>query len=203
MTSSRGNGDRDEMVPRGQEELIQYQGYRDWTEQQVLLNADEFITKYELHDLRDILRKGALLAHDPTNASYAKGLEQDPPILANTIAARPPSFRRMLQFWFFVVAAGTCNGYDPDAIQWVYVMPYLAGSIFTALLSRCLTSRNIMLTFGAIGLIRSIVDVLWLDMSSDLQIKAHKLFLLGLGAVQMCTAPVNLAEISEPGYEAI
>lgn len=57
----------------------------------MLLDADEYIAKYELHDLRDILRKGALLAHDPTNASYAEGLTRDPPILANTIAARPPS----------------------------------------------------------------------------------------------------------------
>ncbi|KAH8434583.1 uncharacterized protein LDX57_012226 [Aspergillus melleus] len=186
---------------------MQYQRYRDWTEHQVLLDADEFITKYELHDLRDILRKGALLAHDPTNASYAEGLTREPPILANTIAARPSSIQRVLQCVLFVVAAGACgmmapgyliDEYDPDSIQWIYVMPYLAGCIFTALLSRFLTSHKIMLAFGVIGLIRPLVEALCLGYYSRMQVFVYKSSFIGLGAVQTCTAPIYLAEISEP-----
>ncbi|KAK1144341.1 hypothetical protein N8T08_005493 [Aspergillus melleus] len=181
MTSLRETGGRDQTVRGDPQELMQYQRYRDWTEHQVLLDADEFITKYELHDLRDILRKGALLTHDPTNTSYAEELTRDPPILANTIAVRPPSIRCIVQFVLFVVAAGACGMmapgypiYEYDSSKWIYVMSYLAGCIFTALLSRFLTSHKIMLAFGAIGFIRPLVEALCLEYYSGLQ----SLFLL-------------------------
>ncbi|KAL3263920.1 hypothetical protein ABHI18_001322 [Aspergillus niger] len=41
---------------------------------QILLEADEFVTRYNLHDSRDSIRKGALLAYDPHDYARIDGL---------------------------------------------------------------------------------------------------------------------------------
>ncbi|PLB51474.1 hypothetical protein P170DRAFT_422485 [Aspergillus steynii IBT 23096] len=74
----------------------------------ILINADEFITKYELHHICNVLRKGTLLAHDPNKASHAEKLPfEGDPFLRDTIAAKPPSIRSLLRCVLFVIAAPT------------------------------------------------------------------------------------------------
>lgn len=53
-------------------------------EHEILLDADELATKYNLDDIRDVLRKGALLACDPTNFERVEGLtEEELVVLSN------------------------------------------------------------------------------------------------------------------------
>ncbi|GAQ41065.1 hypothetical protein AKAW_00344 [Aspergillus niger] len=44
---------------------------------EILLEADEFVTRYNLHDSRDLIRKGALLSYDPHDYARADGLTDD------------------------------------------------------------------------------------------------------------------------------
>ncbi|OJJ77885.1 hypothetical protein ASPBRDRAFT_112571, partial [Aspergillus brasiliensis CBS 101740] len=44
---------------------------------QILLEADEFVTRFNLHDSRDLIRKGALLSHDPHDYARVDGLTDD------------------------------------------------------------------------------------------------------------------------------
>ncbi|BCR96271.1 uncharacterized protein AKAW2_21211S [Aspergillus luchuensis] len=44
---------------------------------EILLEADEFVTKYNLHDSRDLIRKGALLSYDPHDYARVDGLTDD------------------------------------------------------------------------------------------------------------------------------
>ncbi|KAL2007241.1 hypothetical protein VTN00DRAFT_8679 [Thermoascus crustaceus] len=46
-------------------------------ERQTLLDADEFAAKYNLDDIRDVLKKGALLACDLTNFERVEGLTEE------------------------------------------------------------------------------------------------------------------------------
>lgn len=72
----------------------------------MLLDADEFITKYELYDVREILRKGALLAHDPTNVVYVEELRQaSAETHTGAIPSRPPSIGSLVRCVLFAVAA--------------------------------------------------------------------------------------------------
>ncbi|RHZ68358.1 hypothetical protein CDV55_107559 [Aspergillus turcosus] len=51
---------------------------------EILLNADEFATKYDLGDIRHLLRQGALLLDDPDSYMQREGLtEEDRAALAN------------------------------------------------------------------------------------------------------------------------
>ncbi|GKZ30604.1 hypothetical protein AbraIFM66950_009684 [Aspergillus brasiliensis] len=44
---------------------------------QILLEADEFVTRYNLHDSRNLIRKGALLSYDPHDYARVDGLTDD------------------------------------------------------------------------------------------------------------------------------
>lgn len=46
-------------------------------QRQILLNVDEFATKYELDDIRVQLRKGAIVAHSPEDFWLVEGLNSD------------------------------------------------------------------------------------------------------------------------------
>ncbi|KAB8227656.1 uncharacterized protein BDW43DRAFT_238940 [Aspergillus alliaceus] len=44
---------------------------------QILLEADEFVTKHNLHDARDLIRKGALLFYDLHDYTRVEDLTED------------------------------------------------------------------------------------------------------------------------------
>jgi hypothetical protein len=44
---------------------------------QILLEADEFVTKHNLHDIRDLIRMGALLFHEPQDFVRVEDLTED------------------------------------------------------------------------------------------------------------------------------
>ncbi|KXG47634.1 Major facilitator superfamily domain, general substrate transporter [Penicillium griseofulvum] len=65
---------------------------------QTLLEADEFVTKYDLADIREVIRKGALLFHHPDDL---KRIEEETLYLGNgNIQGKPPGSR---------VSQGVCH----------------------------------------------------------------------------------------------
>ncbi|KAL6230636.1 hypothetical protein BDW75DRAFT_234240 [Aspergillus navahoensis] len=67
----------------------------------LVLDADEFVTKYELDDLRNEIRTGALLVNDPDHAGCVEGLS-DAEIRALAMEKQPtPIFSRTIVNWFW------------------------------------------------------------------------------------------------------
>ncbi|KAL3472586.1 hypothetical protein BJX99DRAFT_235215 [Aspergillus californicus] len=67
---------------------------------QVLLDADEFVTKYKLDEMRDEIRTAAFLVDDPGNIECVEGLT-DGDLRTLTLESRPtPIFSRTLINWF-------------------------------------------------------------------------------------------------------
>ncbi|KAL4744962.1 hypothetical protein BDW72DRAFT_187585 [Aspergillus terricola var. indicus] len=65
----------------------------------ILLDADEFVTKYDLDDLRDEIRTGALLVDDPDHLGCVEGLA-DEEARALALERQPiPVFSRTLFSW--------------------------------------------------------------------------------------------------------
>lgn len=46
-------------------------------EHQILLDVDEFATKYNLGHVRDLLKKAALITHNPIDLARTEGLSQE------------------------------------------------------------------------------------------------------------------------------
>ncbi|GLA50685.1 hypothetical protein AnigIFM63604_006987 [Aspergillus niger] len=68
---------------------------------QILLEADEFVTRYNLHDSRDLIRKGALLSYDPHDYARVDGLSED-----EITALQNGNVDRPSRLWLFCVLAG-------------------------------------------------------------------------------------------------
>ncbi|KAL4982443.1 hypothetical protein BDW68DRAFT_58066 [Aspergillus falconensis] len=67
----------------------------------LVLDADEFVTKYELDDLRNEIRTGAFLVNDPDHAGCLESLS-DAEIRALALEKQPtPIFSRTIVNWFW------------------------------------------------------------------------------------------------------
>ncbi|PYH41657.1 uncharacterized protein BP01DRAFT_406723 [Aspergillus saccharolyticus JOP 1030-1] len=173
---------------------------------QVLLDADEFVTKYELDDIRDQIRIGALLLDDPNNIEGINGLtDEDIQTLKAERLVPPLNLKLIASVWWLdyprlSCAGGVFMGYGkamflrlPESLGWwssPHSLGTLVGPWYTILALSYFGRRKVAFVAAALQLAATIVVVITKGS------RLLDLAMASLWAALECAIPIYLAEIS-------